>query len=309
MAQWYVNELSKLTKVSVRTLHHYDQTGLLKPSRRLPNGYRLYSEADLLKLQQIIALKFFGFELSKIKFLLDKEVDILAHLEAQSRVLQEKSQRLLEASKTLNEIISDCGGNESIPWEKVIKLIGVYTMTQELEKSWAGQVLSPDELKEYADFQQSLKSRSNEKVTFEKEWTNLVRQIEDNLNKDPISDFGIEIAKRCMKMVNGIYGKKHAALKAAVWEKGFKGGHTDLSPEVVSWLDKAMDTYYRRRIYGVLSLVETESADKVLKLWNELMEEMYGDAESLKQALYEAALKDDKVNQAAKNWLKKILRS
>ena len=69
MAQWYVKELSNLTQVSVQALHHYDRIGLLKPSVRLPNGYRLYSEQDLLKLQQIIALKFFGFELSQIKIL------------------------------------------------------------------------------------------------------------------------------------------------------------------------------------------------------------------------------------------------
>jgi DNA-binding transcriptional MerR regulator len=55
MTQWYVKDLSNLTGVSKQTLHHYDQIGLLKPSLRLTNGYRLYSEADLLKLQQIIA--------------------------------------------------------------------------------------------------------------------------------------------------------------------------------------------------------------------------------------------------------------
>ena len=61
MTQWYVKDLSKLTGISVQTLHHYDRIALLKPSLRLSNGYRLYSEQDLLKLQQIIALKFFGF--------------------------------------------------------------------------------------------------------------------------------------------------------------------------------------------------------------------------------------------------------
>ena len=49
MKQWYAKELSQLTQVSVRALHHYDKIGLLKPSMRLPNGYRLYSEKDLLK--------------------------------------------------------------------------------------------------------------------------------------------------------------------------------------------------------------------------------------------------------------------
>ena len=56
MAQWYIKELSKLTHVSVQTLHYYDKIDLLRPSLRHANGYRIYSEADLLKLQKIIAL-------------------------------------------------------------------------------------------------------------------------------------------------------------------------------------------------------------------------------------------------------------
>ena len=47
MTQWYVKDLSKLTDVSVQTLHHYDRIDLLKPSVRLSNGYRVYSEKDL----------------------------------------------------------------------------------------------------------------------------------------------------------------------------------------------------------------------------------------------------------------------
>ena len=57
MTQWYVKDLSHITGVSVQTLHHYDRIGLLKPSLRHTNGYRVYSEKDLLTLQQIIALK------------------------------------------------------------------------------------------------------------------------------------------------------------------------------------------------------------------------------------------------------------
>ena len=91
MIQWYVKDMSKLTDVSVQTLHHYDRIGLLQPSIRLPNGYRVYSEKDLLKLQQIIALKFFGFELSQIKTLLSEERHALNHFEAQAQVLEQKA--------------------------------------------------------------------------------------------------------------------------------------------------------------------------------------------------------------------------
>ena len=79
MTQWYVKDLSKITKVSVQTLHHYDRIDLLKPSLRLSNGYRVYSEKDLLQLQQIIALKFFGFELKHIKVLLTGNTRAIEH--------------------------------------------------------------------------------------------------------------------------------------------------------------------------------------------------------------------------------------
>ena len=59
MTQWYVKDVSKITGVSVQALHHYDRIDLLKPSYRRANGYRLYSEKDLMTLQQIVALKFF----------------------------------------------------------------------------------------------------------------------------------------------------------------------------------------------------------------------------------------------------------
>lgn len=104
MKKWYTKELSQLTQVSVRTLHHYDKIGLLKPSMRLSNGYRLYSETDLLKLQQIIALKFFGFELAQIKLLLAKQDGVIESFAMQSTFLQEKAETLLEASTRLKRV-------------------------------------------------------------------------------------------------------------------------------------------------------------------------------------------------------------
>lgn len=79
MTKWYVKDSSKLTNISVQTLHYYDHIDLLKPSLRMSNGYRIYSEKNLLKLQQIIALKFFGFELAQIQTLLNGKVEAFEH--------------------------------------------------------------------------------------------------------------------------------------------------------------------------------------------------------------------------------------
>ncbi len=167
MKQWYAKELSQLTQVSVRTLHHYDKIGLLKPMLRQSNGYRLYSEKDLLKLQQIIALKFFGFELSQIKLLLTKQDGVIENFAMQSKFLQEKAETLLEASTILKRITHDCSNKKSVPWEQIIQLIEVYNMTQQLEYSWVKEIFTPDELKEYAEFENEMKA-SGQKDVFKK---------------------------------------------------------------------------------------------------------------------------------------------
>jgi DNA-binding transcriptional MerR regulator len=314
MTQWYVKELSKLTQVSVQTLHHYDRIGLLEPSVRLANGYRLYSEKDLLKLQQIIALKFFGFELSQIKTLLSTDVDMIDHFSVQSQFLEEKAKTLFEASQALKNIISECSRDKSIPWETIIKLIEVYRMTQQLEKTWAGKVLSQEELKQYASFEQDLKTKftAHEQKMFEQSWDDLVNEVNANLKKDPTSELGITLGKRCMDWVNSLYGIEYAALRTAIWEKGFQGGHIgaehNLSPESIIWLDKAMDAYYRNRIYNVLNQVETHPHEIVLKQWEELLTDMYGENQTPMNALFNEAMNDDKISQAAKNWLKKYIR-
>jgi DNA-binding transcriptional MerR regulator len=62
-----INKLAKLAGVSVRTLHYYDEVGLLKPSAVQKNGYRVYEQAELLKLQQILFFRELDFPLEEIK--------------------------------------------------------------------------------------------------------------------------------------------------------------------------------------------------------------------------------------------------
>ena len=187
-----------------------------------------------------------------IKTLHAGDVTMLDHFSLQAQFLKEKSRVLLEASQTLEKVIDECSDDKSIAWKTILKLIEVYKMTQKLEKSWAGKSLTPEELKQYANFEQNLKERDTEKQSFENTWNNLIEKIKLNLNNDPKSEFGIRIAKQIMDSVNGFYGKENAELKHAVWEKGFKGGNSDLAPEVVTWLDAAIDNYYRSRIYKIL---------------------------------------------------------
>ncbi len=313
MAKWYVKDLSKLTGVSVQTLHHYDKIGLLKPSLRLSNGYRIYSEKDLLRLQQIVALKFFGFELAQIEDLLNSNTATSEHLEVQAKLLEQKANNLLEASKTLKNIISECENNKSISWEIVIKLFRVYNMIKKLEHSWVKEIFTPEELKEYATFETEWRNNSSpeQKSEFEKNWANLTAKISENLENNPQSPIGIEIGKNCMELINGVYGKKYAHLRTKKFEKGFGEGkgldEVGLTPKSVAWLDKAMDAYWRDRIYKILDKVGTKTSDEeIFHLWNKVLDDMYGDDHSRKKEIYDVALNDEKITQNAKEWLRTL---
>ena len=90
-----VAEVSKLTGVSVRTLHHYDAIGLLKPARITEAGYRLYDEEALARLQTILLFRELKFPLKQIKTILDSpHFDPSDALDAQIQLLRLQRDRL-----------------------------------------------------------------------------------------------------------------------------------------------------------------------------------------------------------------------
>ena len=90
-----VKEISKLTGVSVRTLHHYDEIGLLKPTEVTDAGYRLYDDTALERLQNILLFKELQFPLKDIKAILDSsDFDRNKALEQQIELLTMKKEHL-----------------------------------------------------------------------------------------------------------------------------------------------------------------------------------------------------------------------
>ena len=90
-----VKEVSRITGVSVRTLHHYDAIGLLKPARVTEAGYRLYDDAALGRLQTILLLRELEFPLREIKALMDApDFDPIAALDDQIRLLELRREHL-----------------------------------------------------------------------------------------------------------------------------------------------------------------------------------------------------------------------
>jgi len=90
-----VGHVAALVGVSVRTLHHYDQIGLVPPSARSNAGYRMYSDHDISRLHRVLVYRELGFPLEEIATLLDDpSVDAMAHLKRQRALLDERIDRL-----------------------------------------------------------------------------------------------------------------------------------------------------------------------------------------------------------------------
>ena len=106
-----VNEVSKLTGVSIRTLQYYDRIGLLNPAGRTEAGYRLYDDAALERLQQILLFRELEFPLKDIrKILQSPSFDRIMALERQITLLTMKKQHL-EDLISLARKIKTTGGN------------------------------------------------------------------------------------------------------------------------------------------------------------------------------------------------------
>jgi DNA-binding transcriptional MerR regulator len=102
-----VGEVSALAGVTVRTLHHYDERGLLSPSGRTESGYRLYSERDLERLQEILGWRVLGFSLSGIGELLDDPgYDRLSALREQRELVSAELGRLAGLARALDRAIA-----------------------------------------------------------------------------------------------------------------------------------------------------------------------------------------------------------
>ncbi|KTD56964.1 MerR family transcriptional regulator [Legionella santicrucis] len=309
MTQWFVKNLSELTGVSVQTLHHYDRISLLKPSLRQANGYRVYSEQDLLKLQQIIALKFVGFELGKIKLLLNEPGDTFEHFKAQAQMLESKAKTLLNGAKTLRKIASK-GKGTVIPWETLIQLIEMYRINTELQQSWEREIFTPEELKQYADFKTKTDA-SKQKILFEKNWMKLVEEIRSHLSVSPDSEAGIHLGEKCMRIANKFYGKKHAHFRTKKFEKGLVKGlglkEMNLTPKMVAWLKQSIDAYWRLRFHDLLNGAGNMSFEDLVKRWNKALEERCGEDLEHQKRVFDMLLNDEKLDLEAKRRIKNLI--
>jgi MerR family transcriptional regulator, thiopeptide resistance regulator len=192
-----------MAAVTVRTLHHYDHLGLLKPTARSEAGYRLYGEADLERLEQIIVLKFLGLPLKKIRELLDQPKPRLPQtLRRQRQALEEKRRRLDMAIHAVAEAERLFAQPNQPAWASLKKIIEVIEMQNDNE--WMMKYYQGPARAKLEERKKLWSPELQEQVS--KQWSELIAEVNASLDEDPASPKAQALAARWQKLVEGFTG-------------------------------------------------------------------------------------------------------
>jgi DNA-binding transcriptional MerR regulator len=195
-----VGALAKRIGISVRALHHYDQVGLLSPARRSEAGYRLYSDGDIRRLQQIRSLQQLGLSLEEIRDLLDnRHVAPLTVIDLHlARVRQQvvQAQNLVDR---LQQLAGHLHASACIDVEEALQTLEVMQMME--------QHYTPEQLETLRGRAQELGAERIHTVE-EVEWPTLIEQVRAALDsgQDPASPPVQQLAQRWMALVREFSG-------------------------------------------------------------------------------------------------------
>ena len=196
---WKIGELAQATGLTVRTLHHYDEIGLLVPSERTQAGYRLYGEQDVRRLYEIRALRDLGIPLGEIPDALDGDVrdTIGRHLERveqeleQARRLQSLLQRILDAE-------TEASSHDYMEAIEAMTMFERYYTPEQLDTI-------EERRKQFSD---------EEHDQFHKDWEDLIAaaRAEKEKGTDPSDPRMQEIATRWRELIDMFTGGDDAIL-------------------------------------------------------------------------------------------------
>jgi DNA-binding transcriptional MerR regulator len=236
-------DFAKRAGVTVRTLHHYDRLGLLKPKQRSHAGYRLYSQRDFGRLEQIVVLKFLGMPLKQIRTVLETESKLPLALRRQQIVLAEKRRQLDKAIAAISSAQQSLDSSHEPDWKLFQFIIQEIEMQNSMD--WSKKYYTPEAQAKIEERKNLWSPELQEKVT--KDWSALIADVEAVLGEDPAGSKAQALAARWRKLLEGFTGGDPEIQKglnkmwgdqtnwpdATRWSYGIK-------PEIQAFIIKAM---------------------------------------------------------------------
>jgi DNA-binding transcriptional MerR regulator len=236
-----VGELAKRTGLTVRTLHHYDEIGLLKPSMHTESGHRLYTADDVARLQQIVSLRQLGFSLDQVRGCLDRRdfspLDVLRRHVARLRGQMELEQRLCER---LEGLIATFGSAGEFSADQFVQTIEAMTM---IENYYTAEQMESFRKRYEADPEGTAELARQGTA----DWNALLAQYKAEMEKgtDPADPRVQDLEKRRRDLVSAFSGGDAAIeqnLKRLWTEQGDKlCAQFGMEPKVMEYLGKVAE--------------------------------------------------------------------
>lgn len=232
---WRVGEVAERTGVSVRTLHHYDEIGLLLPAHGGKGAERLYSRHDLARLERILALKSLGLSLDEIRESLERPGD--APRELLGRKLVELRARVAEEEqlvRRLETLVENLGAREEATLEDVVETLEALKM---FEKYFTQEQL--EQLKRRAEELGPEKIRATQE-----EWPRVIAGMREAMQqgKDPADPVVQALARRWSELLaqftGGDPGIQRSLSRLYQGEPRMQA-QVGLDPELAAYVGKA----------------------------------------------------------------------
>lgn len=198
-------EISDMAGVTVRTLQYYDKIDLLKPSYKNENGYRFYTDKDLMNLQKIISLKFLGFSIEDIKKLLVSETsEKITLIKEKKKLLEHQIRNLTLINKSLEVLDKDIEHENEINWCDIAR--NVKNMRIKRHKEVYGKDIKDKENQNilHGELMNILIEILNSKGDLEKD---SVFRLKEHMDKMVKGDNGINLIVENLQEISDIPGK------------------------------------------------------------------------------------------------------
>jgi DNA-binding transcriptional MerR regulator len=195
-------EFAERAGVTVRTLHIYDREGLLEPATRTESNYRLYGEDQLERLEQILALRFVGFGLDRIKELLaGPPRPLIGALRIQREIIAQQKRGLEAAIGAIDEAERVLAANPSADrWKTLRDVIEVFKMQR--DHNWTENYYTDEDKAKIAELIKTTPPEVVEKG--QRDWADLIAEVETAVAnaEDPTGEHAKALAARWKGLVN-----------------------------------------------------------------------------------------------------------
>ncbi|MGV9826928.1 MerR family transcriptional regulator [Gordonia sp. NPDC003429] len=137
--EWPIRDLAKATGLTSRTLRHYEQIGLLLPSRVASNGYRFYGDAEISRLYRILSLRALELPLATIQLALDDEISLIDAIEAHLALLTERRDRTNEQIDVVQQTLDTIKKGRSMSIDEVFAGVDQSQYETEVRTRWGDE--------------------------------------------------------------------------------------------------------------------------------------------------------------------------